>query len=147
MEMCVSVAKKFKHGKFRSAKELARSKPTKSPYETIFIVCEDSKSAPAYFNEMRKQLRLNTANVRVVPGRGAAPISVVDHGIDLAKSTAGIDCIACVFDRDAHESFNRAKNKLAEQKPKRGNKSNPRFLAITSNPCFELWILLHFNFS
>jgi hypothetical protein len=49
-----------------------------------------------------------------------------------------------VFDRDTHSTFDEAINRiktLASQK-----KPQP-LSAITSNPCFEVWLLLHFGFS
>ncbi len=139
--------KSAKKKKFRSAKDLARQKAKKSPYETILIVCEDSKSCPNYLHEVIKYFRLNTANIIVLPGKGSAPISVVDHVIEQARTTPYIDRAACVFDRDAHPSYDQAIDKLKNHKPKRNDKSKPTFRAITSTPCFELWLLLHLSYS
>ncbi|MBV8801714.1 MAG: RloB domain-containing protein [Gammaproteobacteria bacterium] len=137
----------FKKKKFRSANELARSKAKKSPYATIAIVCEDSKSSPSYFNELKKYFRLNTANIIVVSSKGSAPINVVDQAIELAKNTHDIDYVACVFDRDTHESYERAVNKLNGFKSKPTDKSKPIYWAITSTPCYEIWLLLHFCYT
>lgn len=46
--------------------------------------------------------------------------------------------VYCVFDRDTHETF--------EQALKIAN-SDKLLKAITSNPCFEYWILLHFAYT
>lgn len=137
----------FKKKKFRNAKELNRNKAKKEPYTTIAIVCEDSKSSPSYFNKLKKYYRLSSANVIVVPSKGSAPINVVDHAIKMTKNTPGIDRVACVFDRDTHESYQRAVNKLKEFKSKRSDKSKPICMAITSTPCYELWLLLHFCYT
>lgn len=137
----------FKKKKFRRTKDLARAKAKKSPYATIAIVCEDSKSSPSYFNELKKHFRLNTANIIIAPSKGSAPINVVDHAIELAKNTPDIDHVACVFDRDTHESFERAISKLNDFKPKRNDKSKPIYKAITSTPCYEVWLLLHFCYT
>jgi hypothetical protein len=137
----------FKKKKFRRTKDLARVKAKKSPYTTIAIVCEDSHSSPTYFKALIKYFRLNTANVRIVPSKGSAPISVVDHAIEIARTTAGIDHIACVFDRDTHESYERALNKLNKHKSKRNDKSKPIYKTITSTPCYEIWLLLHFCYT
>lgn len=133
----------FKKKKFRSANELARSKAKKTPYATIAIVCEDSKSSPSYFNELKKHFRLNTANIIVAPSKGSAPINVVDHAIAMAKNTHDIDYVACVFDRDTHESYQRA----VSFKPNPKDKSKPIYWAITSTPCYEIWLLLHFCYT
>lgn len=137
----------FKKKKFRKANELARSKAKKSPYETITIVCEDSKSSPAYFKKLITHFRLNTANIIVASSQGSAPISVVDHAIKIAKSTPDIDHVACVFDRDSHESYKRALKRLSGFKSEDNDKSNPVFKAIPSTPCYELWLLLHFRYT
>src|SRR3990167_2558481 len=137
----------FKKKKFRKTKDLARTKAKKSPYATIAIVCEDSKSSPSYFNELKKHFRLNTANIIVVPSKGSAPINVVDYAIEMAKNTPDIDHIACVFDRDTHESYERAISKLKAYKPNRTDKSKPIYRAITSTPCYEIWLLLHFCYT
>lgn len=137
----------FKKKKIRKVKELARSKAKKSPYATIAIICEDSKSSPTYFNELKKHFRLNSANIIVISSKGSAPISVVDYAIKMAKDRPGIDHMACVFDRDAHESYERAISKLDKFKSNRYDKSKPVFRAITSTPCYELWLLLHFCYT
>ena len=137
----------FKKKKFRKAKELARSKAKKSPCATIAVVCEDKKSLPSYLKELIKYYRLNTANIIIVPSKGSAPINVVDHAIEMAKNTPGIDHVACVFDRDAHESYERAISKLNRLKPGRNDKSKPIYRAITSTPCYEIWLLLHFCYT
>lgn len=139
--------KLFQKKKIRKEKDLARRQANKSPYETIVIVCEDTKSTPNYFKELIKELRLNTANVIIIPGKGSAPISVVEHGIEMAKTRDSIDRITCVMDHDNHESLKRAINKLKTHTPKYKDKSKPLYQAIVSTPCFEIWLLLHFIYT
>jgi len=146
-EKCVGSYKLFQKKKFRNTKTLTRHKAKKEPYETILIVCEDSKSSPNYFNEIIRHFRLSTANVIVIPSRGSAPISVVEHSIEMAKTKELIDHVVCVLDRDDHESYARAIAKLQHHKPKRNDKSKPIYKAITSTPCFEIWLLLHFCYT
>lgn len=137
--------KLFQKKKSRNEKDLARKEAKKSPYETILIVCEDSKSSPNYLREIIKYFRLNTANVIVIPSKGSAPISVVEHSIEIAKTMPQIDRVACIFDRDDHESYKRAINKLNNQ-PEPSDKT-PVYKAIASTPCFEIWLLLHFLYT
>jgi hypothetical protein len=137
----------FKKRKFRNAKELAREKAKKSPYATIAVVCEDSKSSPSYFNKVKEHFRLNTANIIIAPSRGSAPINVVEHAIEMAKKTPDIDHVFCVFDRDTHESYERAVSKLNGIKPRRSDKSKPTYKLIASVPCYEIWLLLHFCYT
>jgi len=46
-----------------------------------------------------------------------------------------------VFDKDTHETYDQALAKIAILKPK------DTFFAVTSVPCFEYWLLLHFEYS
>lgn len=141
MARCLSLANSIYNG------EKGVGKAKKSPYETILIICEDSKSSYYYFNELIKSLRLNTANVVIVPSRGSAPISVVEHSIEIVKNSPYIDRVACVFDRDNHESYERAIKIINSHRPKRNDKNKPTYKAITSTPCFEIWLLLHFLYT
>src|SRR3990167_1143117 len=133
--------------KIRRKKDFLRRGPKKSPYATILIVCEGEKTECNYFRDLCKFHRLNTANVIVVNGKGSAPISVVDHAIEIAQKTADIDHVMCVFDRDEHATFNQAIDKIQQHKPRRNAKSKPQYHVFTSTPCFELWLLLHFIYS
>jgi len=48
-----------------------------------------------------------------------------------------------VSDRDGHESFAQARNRVAEL---RTRSENPLPIAdVVSVPCFEVWVLLHFE--
>lgn len=49
------------------------------------------------------------------------------------------DKIYCVFDRDKHTTFEAAVKRIADL-------GSP-FSAITSTPCFEFWLLLHFDYT
>jgi hypothetical protein len=72
-----------------------------------------------------------------------APISVVEYAEDRAKERGGYDHIFCVFDRDQHESFNRARAKVRSLATR---SRNPLAISeVTSVPCFEVWVLLHFE--
>lgn len=55
-----------------------------------------------------------------------------------------LDRIYCVFDRDIHNSFKQAIQKLADYQLK---KKKIKFFAIISTPCFEIWPLLHFKYT
>lgn len=48
------------------------------------------------------------------------------------------DKVYCVFDKDSHTKYNDAVNAINKAEP------NGVWKAITSVPCFEYWILLHF---
>jgi hypothetical protein len=49
--------------------------------------------------------------------------------------------VYCVFDQDAHAHYARAVDAIHSATPK------DTYVAITSVPCFEYWLLLHFIYS
>jgi len=132
--------------KQRNIDSYRRQAGSKEPHKSILIVCEGSKTEPIYFNSLKSKLRLAMVNVEIV-GEGAAPITVVDHAIELraerkrvAKKSltkAAYDVVYCVIDVEAPkaESLSRAANKARDNKLE----------VILSNPCFEYWYILHFR--
>lgn len=134
--------------KARTIKNLQRSRPKRSPYARVLIVCEGGKTEPNYFQALIDDLQLNTANVEVDGKSGSSPRSVVTYAKkrfrqDLALNGSGnsFDHVYCVFDKDEHPTHGEALNSIRDAKP--GN----IFQAITSVPCFEFWLLLHFSFT
>ncbi len=143
-ERIVGTDNLFQKKRMRDAQELSRQKSKRAPYEIVHIICEGETEC-AYIKKLIQFFRLNAANVTVAKGQGSAPISIVDEGFELARTKSGIDRIVYVFDRDNHESYNRAIKKVTEYKSKRNDKSKPIYTTIISVPCFEVWLLLHFN--
>lgn len=133
--------------KIRRAKDLKRHGSKKEPYKTVLIVCEGEKTERLYFEELKRNLRLSSANVIVANGEGSAPINIIDFAIKYIEKTGEIDEVYCVFDRDEHSTFDASLKKIDEYRPKRDSKSKPKFNAITSTPCFEFWLLLHFCYT
>ncbi len=140
----------------RQAKDLIRKKGRRAPYDRILIVCEGSKTEPNYFNEIKQFYRLHTANVEVQHSSlGTCPLQVVKSAEELflkGNSGKGIQKLAfekvyAVFDRDEHEEYFNARNKAKALNSKLKNDlgKKVKFIAITSVPCFELWLLLHFE--
>lgn len=119
-----------------------RRKKLREPYDVVLIVCEGAKTEPAYFSSLKNELRLSSTNIHIC-GRecGSAPISVVDYAIDECKKSGGYNRVYCVFDKDRHVSYVAAVDKVRRTKLRGGTK----IFAITSVPCFEYWLLLHFD--
>ena len=119
-----------------------RRKKLREPYDVVLIVCEGAKTEPAYFTALKNELRLSSTNVHICGKEcGPAPISVVDYAIDEFKKSGDYNRIYCVFDKDRHESYAAAVDKVRRTKLRGGAK----IFAITSVPCFEYWLLLHFK--
>ena len=123
--------------------KLVKPPPVKDPYDRVLIVCEGAKTEKNYLENLRDHYRLNTANIEVV-GTGSDPLNLVRSAITLynkeleKEKSNRFDRVYCVFDHDAHPRFGDATD-LAQSK-----------MAINlarSWPCFEFWILLHFQYT
>ncbi len=144
------------HPRERQARQLARKQGRREPFDRVLIVCEGSKTEPLYFEELRAYYRLNTANVVVQHSQyGTSPLQVVEFARDRLLTgdphtrlpPGAFDRVYAVFDRDQHESYHAALAlaQTLDGKLKNDDKKAVRFEAIASVPCFELWLLLHFE--
>ncbi len=134
----------FHKRKARLADSLRRKKGKRDPYERILIVCEGSKTEPRYFKELRKAFHLNPMNVVIANRRhGLDPLNVVDHALEEYEKDPEFNFVYCVFDRDQHQTYHNALNKIRGSQIKGGVRIKP----IVSTPCFEIWLLLHFIYT
>jgi hypothetical protein len=62
---------------------------------------------------------------------------------EYGKSGGYYDRMFCVFDRDGHANYDEAINMIATS----SLSTEGKLKAITSVPCFEIWILLHFTYT
>ena len=147
---------KDKQPKIRQAEQLARKAGNRASYDRILIVSEGSKTEPLYLGEIRKQHRLQTTNVQVQHSQfGTSPLQVVEYAESLfvngdevrSIQPRAFEQVYAVFDRDNHDSYHNAlaKAKSLDGKLRNAEKQRVRFEAIASVPCFELWLLLHFE--
>ena len=131
----------------RRFKSYKRGEPVREPYDSVLIVCEGSKSEPNYLRALCVDQQLSAVNVRVVASPGSDPMSVVNYALgEVAKAVRDklpYDRVYCVFDRDGHSNYDQA---IATIKNSTAGKQGAAF-AITSLPCFEVWVLLHFTYS
>ncbi|MCF7970584.1 MAG: RloB family protein [Methylococcaceae bacterium] len=142
----------FHKRKAKKQQDSVRRNASREPYDHVLIVCEGEKTEPFYFDEMRVFLDLDSANIQIDGRCDSSPKSVVEYAQDLftkEKNRAGnYDRVFCVFDRDQHETFDYALEKInsinAELKKEKELKEDV-FTAIQSIPAFEYWFLLHFT--
>ena len=112
----------------------------------VIIVCEGKKTEYGYFEAIRKHLRLPTLQVRVIHPDATDPLSIVRYALDIRqdlkveKAWASEDSVWAVFDGDEHrlENPDNWNNAIQTARSKKVE------LAV-SNPCFELWYLLHYQ--
>lgn len=118
---------------------MVRKKGTRS-ISTMWIFCEGEKTEVYYFKHLRSDLRIQKLRIKVNSSDNKNALGVVNYGLNFLKHDKNYihgDIIACVFDGDQNSSkeLERAK-KLA---------SDESIEIIFSNPCFEFWILSHFE--
>jgi len=142
--------------KIRRVAELRRKERRRSDYHRILIVTEGTKTEPNYFDEICREHRLNTANIAIEPSTlGTSPKQIVKYAKELFEKgnshkkikKRAFEQVYVVFDRDSHDGFFDALNivRSLDGKLKNDNGQPIIFVAIVSIPCFELWLLLHFE--
>lgn len=123
---------------------LRRRGPSRAPLPLILVVCEGEVTEPAYIEGFRLAHGATTVRVRVV-SPGGDPRALVERAAELRDEARGradregddnlaYDEVWCVFDVDAHARLPEAR-RIAKREAVQ--------LAV-SNPCFELWLILHF---
>jgi hypothetical protein len=141
----------FHKRKAKRQQDTVRRNANRKPYDHVLIVCEGEKTEPYYFEEIRVHLDLDSANIKIDGSCDSSPKSVVDYAEDVfikERVKAGnYDRVFCVFDRDQHETFDYALNKINSMNIELKNTEYSEedvFMAIRSIPAFEYWFLLHF---
>lgn len=127
--------------KQRTINSYKRKVSKRASYDVVLIVCEGKKTEPYYLKEYCDYLKLNSANIKVI-GMGVDPLKLVEYAEKEFNESKDYDRIFCVFDKDQHASYNNAVSKIKSLR-ERSRNSIPIY-SITSVPCFEYWLLLHF---
>jgi hypothetical protein len=122
-----------------------RRRPFREPLPIILIVCEGKRTEPEYFRGFARACHNPRIRIRIAPEHGV-PKTLVDSAkrhkkeaeVDARRQrdeNMAYDAVWCVFDVDDHPNLPDARQMARD---------NGIDLAI-SNPCFELWLLLHFR--
>jgi hypothetical protein len=121
------------------AKDLRRQTASRPERKTIVVFCEGEASEPDYINALKRlpAVRGNTSiNIEIDPGQGV-PLTLVRRAVERSNDDEVDECW-CVFDVEwpkNHPNLKQAIRLAAEHNVG---------LAV-SNPCFELWLILHFK--
>ncbi len=122
---------------------LRRRSPWRDPFPRFLIACEGKRTEKGYFLHIQHSERL-PINLEIVNVND--PSALLDRVLQLkansereakkfSDDTRLFDEVWCVFDVDQHPRLNQVKSRA---------QAAGVHVAI-SNPCFELWILLHFQ--
>ena len=136
------------HPRERQARARARKKPKRPAYDRILIVTEGAKTEPLYFEDIRKQKRISSAHIEVIHSAlGTQPRQVVDSAVEKFKESKAFERVYAVFDRDDHLTYADAlaRARQLDKTLKNDERMAVRFFAVPTVPCFELWLLLHFE--
>jgi len=117
----------------------SRKTGNRKEYATVLIVCEGQKTERIYFNrykERKSGLRIETQNSNITDPANLVKFAlrqIEKYDLDLDNG----DQVWCVFDTDRNTDENiRKAESLAGTKVK----------LCLSNPCFEIWYLIHFGY-
>lgn len=123
-------------GKKRDPRSLARGRPSRHPKKRFILVTEGRETEPSYFSFLNR-IRLAHVRVECVDSHGV-PSTLVDLAVEekrALRGAAGEDEVWVVADRDVHPGLPDCLQKA---------RANRVHVAL-SCPCFELWLLIHFD--
>lgn len=123
----------------RQFSNLRRKPSNKKPKTLLVLVCEGKNTEPDYFYALKRHLNKQSLEIKVVAPAGV-PMTVAKAALKESKKlknsvgTQG-DRVCAIFDRDEHPGFNEAISFCIRHK----------ILVGYTNPCFELWLIWHFE--
>jgi hypothetical protein len=128
----------------KQERPLGRRAAFREPRKRILVFCEGTVTEPQYFDDFRREEHNALVDV-IIDSDGGSPKTLVERAAAqkkqaekeakrFADENLKYDEVWCVYDVDQHP-------KLADAYQQA--RDNGIELAI-SNPCFELWLLLHF---
>jgi hypothetical protein len=129
----------------RHLPKLRRRPPSREPKATFFVYCEGKNTEPAYFEALKRRCGAAIIEIEIVAAVGV-PLTMAEAAIEQAKrlrprggrrtpgeSFAESDQVWVVFDRDEHPNIEEAVALCLRH----------RVGVARSNPCFEVWLILH----
>ena len=114
----------------RPGSRLSRIDGRRAPKESFAIYCEGKVTERCYFQSLRSELRAGSIHIQWA----GTPLEVVTRAEQ--DGLAPDASVWCVFDAEAprlHPNFQQALDLACKNS----------FNCAVSNPCFELWALLH----
>lgn len=129
----------------RDTPDLRRKKFRREPRQRFVLFCEGKVTEPAYFDALRRYYLSAIVEIQTI-GAVGVPYTVATRAVEHAKAlglTRGRrsklnlfeerDQVWAIFDRDDHPRFDDAVDLCRRNRVECGR----------SNPCFELWLILH----
>ncbi len=123
----------------RPPRNLKRRTAVRPERKTIVVFCEGEASEPDYVRALKRlpNVRRSTSvTIEIDPGHGV-PLTLVQAAIERRQDDEVDECW-CVFDVEwpqHHPNLHRAAELAAQH----------GIEVAISNPCFELWLILHYE--
>lgn len=130
----------------KSKKQMERADPDLDQYLKILIVTEGEKTEVTYFNSLKAELRIPSAKVVISGDSDSSPDKVLQHAISICERDADYDIVYVVFDKDRHSTYASTIDRVNAISGS-SDYGEATFKAITSVPCFEIWLMLHNGYS
>jgi hypothetical protein len=119
--------------------DLRRRGPQRNPKAEIVVVCEGKVTEPQYLVELARHYRSLISMDLIIEKGAGVPLSILKRAREMLHRRDGDfgknDQVWAVFDRDDHPEVTRAINEAVASGISVG----------FSNPCFELWLVLHYR--
>jgi hypothetical protein len=129
----------------RRGQRLARKKATRAGLPAILIVCEGKQTEPNYLGGLCEMHGINRANVILIPGDGeTSAIQLVQKATRRFQIDRDFDAVFVVCDCDGQDLTDARRHAAKPIKNVSGQMLTVQL--ITSRPCFEFWLLLHFEY-
>lgn len=120
----------------KRAMDLTRRQGRKSPREAILILCE-GETEVSYFKQLKEYCRDALTVAVHIDKDHSSPITMMKTAIRKLRDQR-YDKVFCVFDGDDVRQVEDAQ-KIARRQT--------RIQVVISNPCIELWFILHFDYT
>ena len=129
-----------------AGRSLKRRVAIRTPRKTLVVFCEGTRTEPDYLDALKRQpavRNIAAVDLRVETGQGRTdPRSLVSLAIEARRRAIDtdeeIDEFWCVFDVEWPRNHPNLQEAMAMAR------QNNVEIAV-SNPCFELWLILHFQ--
>jgi hypothetical protein len=123
----------------RKSNDLRRRAPTREPKARMVLVCEGKNTEPEYFRALKRFYAKKSLDIVTVPAAGV-PMTLANRAREEARGLKNSvstkkDAVCAIFDRDEHPKFEEAIAFCQRN----------GILVGYTNPCFELWLIWHFE--
>ncbi len=119
---------------------MVRKYPIRRSSRIVWLFCE-GKTEKYYFEQFKARERIREVGVEIMTSNKTDPVGLIKNALAFKKNRGRDffkdDEIYCIFDRDQHKDSHLSKAFILANKNK--------IKLIFSNPCFEYWILCHFE--